>query len=712
MEKDSRPLRPLPSLTFDPELLFAAVRAYGIRDWAQAEMLCRQVLLAEPRQADAFHILGLVLTNTGRLSEAISMLREAVVLQPGNAVPLVNLGKAHYDVGQFAEAAECQRRAIGLKENLPEAHFNLSQACRALGQFESAIAAAQRAIELRPGHAEAHCILGDLLREQGRFSTAVAAYEMALDIRPDSADAHIGLAIALADRRQWTRALLHYGHALRLDSSRSEVEHWIGDALIHLGRVEEARAAYARASAGTAANSRYRSPVAKLVRESLAEVIPPDRQSIADYQKRVNAAVEAFAADPGDFGVAGLYTLAAVPSMMLAYYGGDVRPIMERYARAIGPHIPSYPVRPPHGKPKLGIVVTQGHEQVFARCWGGIAERLSRELLDVRIVCSRSGVSVLRPMLSVPADEYLPLPRTIVDAARLLHEQEFDWLHYWEIGTDPMNYYLPFFRTVPGQSGGWGWPVTSGNPQVNAYLSSQQLEPAEGQAHYTEQLVRLRNLPTWYLRPAAPTRSLSRSDFGLEAGQHIYLCTQNLRKYHPDFDPLLANLLRTDPQGVLAIIADAQASITELLLNRLRRTMPDVVHRVRVLPRMERNEYLTLVTTADVVLDTIHYGSGANTVYDTVAVGTPLVTLPSEFHRTRWAAAVNRRLGVEQLIASTPEEYVAKAVEVARDAELRRALCQQILAAGAEIFEHAAVVREHDEYFSQAIALIRDGNTG
>jgi predicted O-linked N-acetylglucosamine transferase (SPINDLY family) len=109
-----------------------------------------------------------------------------------------------------------------------------------------------------------------------------------------------------------------------------------------------------------------------------------------------------------------------------------------------------------------------------------------------------------------------------------------------------------------------------------------------------------------------------------------------------------------------------------------------------------------------VILDTVHYGGGAQTVYDAVAVGTPTVTLPNEFHRSRWAAAVNRRLGLERLIASTPEEYLAKAIEVASNRDLRRSLRKQILEAGAALFEDAAVVREHEEYFSQAIAATRE----
>jgi len=698
------PLQPIRNTDNDFQ---AAVRAFSARDWGQAETLCRQVLLADPRHADALHLLGLVLSKMGRSEDAIARLRESIAQKPDDPIRWTNLGRIYSEAGRFAAAVDCQLQAVSLKANFPEAYYSLSLAYWHLGQIDTAIAAARRATELRPDYVSAHTNLGNLLREEGRLKKAVAAYRTALQIRPDWCNAHLNLAAALLELGEPADALVHCRAVLRLEPGSSEAENAMGRALTALGQIEEAKAAYARAAAGTGGNPLNRMNV--LFRDTLAEVIAPGRQAIEEYKARVTTAIQAFAADPGIVDLSNLHTQGAAPSIMLAYYGGDVRPIAEQYAQAIGPHIPRAPLPPRQGKPKLGIVVTASHEGVFARCWGGIAERLSRDLFDVRLVCSRSGANILQTILKMPEHEYLRLPAAVDEAARLLGEHAFDWLHYWEIGTDAMNYYLPFFRPAPGQSGCWGWPVTSGNPSVNAYLSCKQLEPPDGATYYTEQLIQFAHLPTYSVRPPAPRGAPLRSRFGLEDTQHIYLCTQNLRKYHPDFDPLLADVLRTDPQGVLLIIADEQASITDLLLNRFRRTIPDVVSRVRVMPRMERDEYLSLTAVADVILDTLHYGGGANTVYDAVAVGTPMITLPGEFHRTRWAAAVNRRLGLERLIAGTPQEYVAKVVEVARDADLRQSLRGRILQAGEELFEDAAVISEHDAYFSEAIAATRKG---
>ena len=72
-------------------------------------------------------------------------------------------------------------------------------------------------------------------------------------------------------------------------------------------------------------------------------------------------------------------------------------------------------------------------------------------------------------------------------------------------------------------------------------------------------------------RPERPSITVQREDFGLTSKhQHLYLCAQNLRKFHPDFDALLSGILRRDPNGVLVIPGDTQPAVTEALHERLK----------------------------------------------------------------------------------------------------------------------------------------------
>jgi predicted O-linked N-acetylglucosamine transferase (SPINDLY family) len=181
---------------------------------------------------------------------------------------------------------------------------------------------------------------------------------------------------------------------------------------------------------------------------------------------------------------------------------------------------------------------------------------------------------------------------------------------------------------------------------------------------------------------------LPRTQFGLGPHQHLYLCFQNPRKLHPDLDPLLGAILRGDPDGVVVLKGD-RPGLRDALLARLRRTLPDLLDRVRLLPALPERAYLSLVAHADVVLDTPHY-SGANTSYEAFAAGVPVVTLPGSLQRGRFTLGLYRAMGLAHEATSSPEAYVAKALALGTDPSYRTQLSARIKAAAPCLFDQTA----------------------
>lgn len=91
-----------------------------------------------------------------------------------------------------------------------------------------------------------------------------------------------------------------------------------------------------------------------------------------------------------------------------------------------------------------------------------------------------------------------------------------DVLIYPEVGMDPVAAQLAAQRLAPVQCNSWGHPTTSGFPTLDYFLSSDLMEPENGQDFYTERLVRLPNLSIYYEPPeAAPAGA---ADIGLRPG--------------------------------------------------------------------------------------------------------------------------------------------------------------------------------------------------
>jgi predicted O-linked N-acetylglucosamine transferase (SPINDLY family) len=666
----------------------------------QAESLYRSVLQFDKTNAFCMQQLGLLLAQIDRGKEGVPLLEKSCHLRADIPAFWNNLGELYRQVDRLTESAQAFQKALNMSPFFPEAHYNLANTLKQLGRHGEAVSHYHEAIRHKPNYDRAWYNLGNTLREEGRVVTAVEAYRKALELKPDWADAHLNLANALFDMRDLDTAAESYRKAAALQPDDADLADSLGNCLVAAGKTAEAIEAYRRAG-----SRRPEKWLRALRCDLLALPVVPNLAFIDEYRQRIPDILNRYS-DRGPTDLAELHTSGVEPPMLLAYHGRDDRPLKEQFSRFFRERLPTFdPPAKRSGKPMLGVVVTHGHEGVFARCLGPLIARLDRTQLDVKLIVIRAGANVLQHMLPDAGFDFVLLPERVDEANQRLREIGFDVLLYWEIGTDSMNYFLPLFRPARVQVNCWGWPVTSGHAGVQRYLSWEQLEPPNGQEHYTEPLVRLRQLPTYYLRPPAPTAPRPKEAFGFAATERLYLCQQNVRKYHPDFDAGLAGILRGDPNGIIGIIADEQPAITELLMTRLRTAMLDVGHRLRVIARLEREAYLELVAAADVVLDTPHYGGGANTVLDAIAVGTPIVTWPGPFHRGRWAGAVNQSLGVNELNVPTLGDYAPLAIDIACNVERRKVVGERVRAAGQELFEIGAAVREWQEWFVAAAMM-------
>jgi protein O-GlcNAc transferase len=270
------------------------------------------------------------------------------------------------------------------------------------------------------------------------------------------------------------------------------------------------------------------------------------------------------------------------------------------------------------------------------------------------------------------------------------------------VGMDSLPYYLAHSRLAPVQCVTWGHPLTTGLPTIDYFISSEDLEPSGAEAHYTEKLVKLPHLANYFYRPEPSTSVKSRIDFGVAETDHLYVCPQSLFKLHPDDDAVFRQIVEQDPLARILLIEGQQPAWAELLRERMSRTMGDASGRVHFVPRQPQADFQRLLELADVVLDPLHFGGG-NTSYETFAVGTPIVTLPGDFLRSRITYALYRWMGIDECIAIDAANYVAKAVRLASDPAWRAQVRARIMSEHHKLYENPAGVRELEAFLIQAV---------
>lgn len=289
------------------QLLAAAVQHHQTGAFAQAETLYRELLAADPANADALHLLGVLSSQTGRSQAAVELIRRAIAVDSGIPVFHLNLAIALQELGRIDEAIESCKTALRLDPEMPEAYNNLGVLYLERRDFAQAAQCFQAAIQRRPDHPEACGNLGTALRQLGRTDEAIQAYLRALQLRPGNAavlnnlgaalkeagrleEAEIQLRAALAQKPDYLQALNNLGNvllaqgrreeavacyqqALSLDPAYADAYLHLGNALKEAGRLEEAIKSYGTAlkQKPGSAEARWNLALANLLAGRLAE---------------------------------------------------------------------------------------------------------------------------------------------------------------------------------------------------------------------------------------------------------------------------------------------------------------------------------------------------------------------------------------------------------------------------------------------------------
>lgn len=728
----------------EPEnLLVSAMALARTGAFDEALALADQVLAEGPPKAEAHVVRMQAATRRGRAEDAVAAGEAALRLKPH--LPLwASLGALYMALGRNDQATEALRRGVALNPRDVQALINLGEAERRKGRLEAAAEPLRRATELDPSNAAAWGNLGAVLQQQGRNQAAHEAYGRALAIEPDAAAVLVNLGRLFVDEGRYDAAEQSCRRAIALQPRLAVGPYALAGVLRATGRLREAEAAYRDALAlqpgfveaelglcDALLEQMQPAAARELLEDLLARnsnlevflrarlnlpVIPGSTVEMAEERARFAQAIEDARAWPGK--VADPTRIVSGSWFYLAYHGLDDRPLMTALDRLFAEKAPALTHIAPGlasrrraagRRIRVGFVSQFLYNHTVGRLYRGFIRDLDRSRFEVTVAhLPKTRHDAGRAEISGDADLAIDLPVSIADQRALLSEAGLDVLFYTDIGMAPASYALARSRLAPVQAVGWGHPDTTGLSSLDYFVSADAVEPPGAEAAYAERLVRLDRLPCFYGAILAPA-ARSRAELGLPASGTLYGCPQSLFKIHPDFDPVLAEIVRRDPDARLVFLEGLAPEWAEALRTRWSR-FPELVARAVFLPRVPSTDFLSLLAVMDVLLDPPHFGSG-NTLYEAMAVGTPVVTWPGAFARGRIVAGAYAQMGVgEELVVDRLKDYAARAVEVARSGPRHAALSAALKSAAAEgLLADRLALRSFETFLAEAVAAADRG---
>ncbi len=214
-----------------------------------AELGYREVLGVDPDHADAWHLLGVLHFQHGRLDDADAAIARSIARAP-SALALANHASVLVGLGRRDEALARLDHALALNPAHLRALLLRAGVLADLGQHADAVVAYDRLLEHAPTLIEALWRQAAALHALQRHADALHACDRALAVDRRAFDVHRQRARILRDLRRFDEALEHYAHALAVTPNSAEMLLMQGLTLADLGRLDQALASLNEAIAG------------------------------------------------------------------------------------------------------------------------------------------------------------------------------------------------------------------------------------------------------------------------------------------------------------------------------------------------------------------------------------------------------------------------------------------------------------------------------
>ena len=740
------------------QALQKAVSAHQSGDLPAAEGLYKAILTAQPNHPDANHNLGVLTLGMGKFDKALPFLKAALKVNAKQDQYWVSYIHALIGANLLVEAKNALKEArlvlsaeqesqiekklqeiklhqknikkgksksnqvINAAKNKAAQNASASPSAQEInaliseynsGKFDLAKKSAELLIAKYPKHPFAWKVLGAIFQQIGRPQDALIYNQQAVLLNLNDAEAYSNLGNVLNELGRHEEAEANYRQAIALKPDYAEAYSNLGNVLNELDRHEEAEASLRQAIALKPDSIEY------IIREKLLlPYIYTSVSSIDEWRQRYQLGLEAI-------NVLNLKINTPIIKISnctfnLAYHNlCNLKLIQKRSTltrRSItniaytSPHVMQW-TKPVCRKIRIAFCSRYMVMHTIGKLYQGLIKKLDRSIFELILIHTPSSkLDNLSQQLDQAVDKAIFLSPILSIQHEQIAMEKLDILFYPDIGMDPETYHLAHARLAPIQIVSWGHPDSSGIDSLDYFLSSSLIEPENAGQYYSEKLIKLNRLPTYYEPPIAATRFYDRTSLGLPTSGTLYGCPQSLFKIHPDFDPILANILYKDSTAHLIFLEGKTSAWSSLLRKRWGAHYPAVNERVIFLPRLPMDKFMALMGKMDILLDPIHFGSG-NTFYESMIYGVPTVTWPGQFMRGRIVAGAYKQMGITDApIAERLTDYANLAVELGNDDEKRSHLKERLQNAAKEhLFSDISIVQEVEKFFLAAIDVADKG---
>ena len=209
-----------------------------------------------------------------------------------------------------------------------------------------------------------------------------------------------------------------------------------------------------------------------------------------------------------------------------------------------------------------------------------------------------------------------------------------------------------------------GFPGSMGTPYHHYVVADEWIIPPESERYYTEKVLRLPCYQSNDRKRAVDPTPRTRTEWGLPEDGFVFCCFNGVQKITRFSFLRWLEILKRTEGSVLWLLDSIEPTVARLRAFAQAEGVDPT--RIIVAPKVANPQHLARYPLADLFLDTAPYGAHT-TASDALFMGVPVLTLSGRSFAARVCGSLVRAAGLPELVCTSPDEFVERAVELAHD---------------------------------------------
>ena len=275
---------------------------------------------------------------------------------------------------------------------------------------------------------------------------------------------------------------------------------------------------------------------------------------------------------------------------------------------------------------------------------------------------------------------------------------------YPDIGLNSESVFLSNLRIAPIQVTTYSHTVSTFGSEIDYYICGQDVENLNYiKDNYSEKPVLIPGIGVYPIYPDYKKKNVENA-----TDIFIITCPWGIPKINYQILKNLKVIIQKSNKKLLFKFLGGSAAANNNRFIPLEKEIGEILgyDNFKLHPYKNSQEYMELMEEGAITINSYPVG-GFNTLINSLYLGKPIVVMEGKRAHNRIDSAVLRRLGLNELIATSHEEYMNKIFKLINDNEYRQSLCDKIRQVDLKgnIFN-----TDESKYFKKAIDYLIDNH--